>query len=356
VYFEDRRVVGRAESQRVALIRDLNTTQILHLLSLHARWTTRTEGGIRAVAPPEQIARQVEARGRWPGIQPLHAVVSLPLLLADGRVLDSGGYDSTSGLYLHLEQSAAAIPATPSLAEATLAMQSLLSVVRDFPFETSADKAAWLASLMTPAARYAFEGNAPLFATTGNTPGCGKGILNEVTSIIVTGRPMAIMSPVGQRGSSAGSDCIDDSEMRKRITAHVRSGTTLVLIDNAQVVGGNALNALLTCRGRWEDRILGSSEILSMPMVTLWYVTGNNLQLPRETRRRTILIRLHSPLADPFHRSDFSQPQLIAWVCSKRQALLRDVLIILRAYIVAGRPDVGLSPNADQLAAADLKK
>jgi hypothetical protein len=32
------------------------------------------------------------------------------------------------------------------------------------------------------------------------------------------------------------------------------------------------------------------------------------------------------------------------------------VLIILRAYIVAGRPDVGLSPNADQLAAADLKK
>jgi hypothetical protein len=122
-------------------------------------------------------------------------------------VLDSGGHDSTSGLYLHLEQSAAAIPATPSLAEATLAMQSLLSVVRDFPFETSADKAAWLASLMTPAGRYAFEGNAPLFATTGNTPGCGKGILNGCRSAHVTQPSAHLAVPEGSSIGYVGEYC-----------------------------------------------------------------------------------------------------------------------------------------------------
>jgi putative DNA primase/helicase len=47
-------------------------------------------------------------------------------------------------------------------------------------------------------------------------------------------------------------------------------------------------------------------------------------------------------LADPFRRTGFSQPNLIGWVHEHRQQLLHDALLVLRAYIVAGRPSVGL--------------
>ncbi len=94
-------------------------------------------------------------------------------------------------------------------------------MVEDFPVSTDAHKAAWLASVLTPSARYAHPGPAPLFLIDANVPGCGKTLATDTTSIIVTGREMARMSLPR-----------DDNETRKRITALAVAGEPLILIDN----------------------------------------------------------------------------------------------------------------------------
>jgi hypothetical protein len=45
----------------------------------------------------------------------------------------------------------------------------------------------------------------------------------------------------------------------------------------------------------------------------------------------------------PEIRDDFAIPDIQQWVRDNRDSLLRDALTILRAYWVAGRPDMGLS-------------
>jgi len=76
-----------------------------------------------------------------------------------------------------------------------------------------------------------------------------------------------------------------------------------------------------------------------------WFVTANNALLNGDTTRRTLHIRLESPEEQPEHRTtaQFRHPNIVAHVRAHRPALVHAALTILRAYVVAGRPDMRLS-------------
>jgi hypothetical protein len=76
-------------------------------------------------------------------------------------------------------------------------------------------------------------------------------------------------------------------------------------------------------------------------MKITWAVTGNNLELAGDTARRTLHVRLESPLENPEDRADFKHADLLAWVRGERPRLVVAALTILRGYVVAGRPDMG---------------
>src|SRR5262249_40599676 len=59
-----------------------------------------------------------------------------------------------------------------------------------------------------------------------------------------------------------------------------------------------------------------------------------------DTARRTLHIRLESPLENPEDRADFLHGDLLSWVRSERPRLVAAALTILRAYVVAGKPDM----------------
>ena len=168
---------------------------------------------------------------------------------ADGTVLQEPGYDPLTGIFFSPRpnfrgcQNARAEP-TPSAAR-----DALLEIVEDFPFATDAHKAAWLAALLTPLARYGFHGPAPLFLIDANVRGSGKSLLADVVSEINAGREMSRMSQPK-----------DDDECRKRITAVAVAGETLMLMDNLDRMLGNAsLDAALTATS-WTDRILARQK------------------------------------------------------------------------------------------------
>lgn len=208
--------------------------------------------------PPGWLVQGVDAAESWPGVRPLEAVVTSPVLLADGTVLQRPGYHADSGL-LYLPEPDAdyhPVPERPTQGDAVRACDALLEVICDFPFAGDAHKAAWLAGVLTPLARFAFNGPAPLFLIDANVRSAGKGLLADTIARIASGREFA-----------RAAYTTDDDEMRKVITAIALEGEQLVLLDNlAGVLGNPCLDAALTAT-EWQGRILGKSKQPRMPLV-----------------------------------------------------------------------------------------
>jgi hypothetical protein len=178
----------------------------------------------------------VHARGEWRGIRTLHAVVETPMLRPDGTVLDTPGFDAATGLLYVPNGRFPKVPTHPTREQIDAAKALLFDVVADFPFKEQCHRSAWLSSLLTPLARFAFRGCSPINLIDGNTPGAGKGRLANTVGVVVLGRDIGVMA--------AGKD---DEEQRKAITSKALTGARLVLIDNVDgALGGPALDAALT--------------------------------------------------------------------------------------------------------------
>jgi hypothetical protein len=319
---------------RVAVVKDATLRERLTNVAWFVKRTqTRKGDEIRQVHPPAFCVAAVAARGHWPNVRHLEGVISSPILRRNGTVLQLPGYDPTTGLFYEPEGPAIEVPVKPTQKQAVASRDALLEVVQDFPFATDAHRAAWIAFVLTPLARHALQGPAPLFLIDANIRASGKSLLADAAALIVTGRQMPRMSYPQ-----------DDNEMRKRITAITLGGDQMVLIDNiAGELGGAALDAALTGVA-WKDRILGRSEIVEMPLVTTWSATGNNVVPGPDTSRRICHIRLNSKLENPEERDDLRHPELLVWVRNERPRLLSAALTILAAYCEADRPDQHLKP------------
>jgi hypothetical protein len=317
-------------------IEPLPAAMLRERLTAVATWKTirETKDGAeeRPAHPPAWCISAVHARGDWPGIRHLESVVDYPVLRPDGSILIANGYDHETGLLLENTcHDLGNLPDRPTKDEAIKARDRLFAVVEDFPFEQPVHRAAWLAGLLTPLARFAFSGPAPLFLVDANVRAAGKGLSLDCISRIATGERFTIATYTH-----------DEDELRKRITSLAMSGERLVLFDNLDGKFGNAtLDAALTGTS-WEDRILGVNRMAKSPLYMTWYATGNNVQIAADTARRVCHIRLESPHERPEQREGFRHPDLLAWIGIHRAELLRAALTILRGYVVAGRPDMKL--------------
>lgn len=300
------------------------------------------DGGLEAVPshPPDWAVSGVSARGEWPRIRPIEAVVEAPTMRPDGSILDRPGWDRATFLYYEPNADFPEVPTRPTRDDARGAAEVLLRPVVDFPFADdcgdggAAHRSAWLAAMLTPLARFAIDGPCPLFAFDANAPGSGKTKLTDLIAIVNTGRDMP-------RTAYPESD----EEMRKRITSIALAGDRMVLIDNiASTFGGSSLDSALTA-STWRDRILGRSELVEMPLFTVWFATGNNLALRGDVLRRVVPCRLESPEERPEERTGFAiEGDLLDYARRERPRLVAAGLTLLRAHAVAGRPDGGLPP------------
>lgn len=277
--------------------------------------------------PTPWLVAAVDARGQWPGIRHLKGVSDVPVLRADGSLWQTPGYDEATGVLYEPSADFPVIHDEVNIDDADAAVAELMEVVCDFRFESDDHRSAWLAGLLTPLARFAFDGPAPLFLIDANVRGAGKGLLAQTIGQIVLGREMPVSSYAH-----------DPEEMRKKITAIAIAGDRLVHLDNLEGNFGNdTLDRALTAT-RWKDRILGKSQEVDLPLIPVWYGTGNNVAVAADTTRRIIHIRLDVLQERPEERTGFKHPELLAWIRQNRPRLLTCALTILRAYCNAGMP------------------
>ena len=222
-------------------------------------------------------------------------------------------------------------------------MSEVLEVIAEFPFQAGVHRAAWAAAMLTPLARFAFDGPAPLFLVDANVRGVGKGLLLHCLSTILTGDSFSVATYTN-----------DKEELNKLITSLAIAGDRMVLFDNLEGKFGNgSLDAALTGR-TWRARVLGFNRMVEVPLFMTWYATGNNVALAGDTGRRVCHIRLKSDVERPEERQGFRHPDLLAWAREHRGRILRAALTVLRAYHVAGRPVQRLLPWGSFEAWSDL--
>lgn len=310
--------------------------RLAELLARHARWFAKKQSrGVEVevkILPPMRVVQQIEARGEWQNIRPLDGIVESPVLRSGGTILETPGYDAETGLLFEPNGIFESVPQNPSQGDACRACADLLETVADFAFVSDAHRTAWLASVLTPIARYGFEGPSPLTLYEASVRGSGKTFLARIVGLIVTGRePFAL------------SEVTDHDEERKRITSIAMQGDRLVLLDNVTRLGSPALEAALTST-YWQDRVLGSSDSVRLPLFVSWMATGNNVLIRGDMIRRINLVRLEPDCEQPERRTGFRHPDLFRWVADNRGRLVRAALTILRAYHAAGRPRVDMTP------------
>ena len=120
-----------------------------------------------------------------------------------------------------MEEDYPPIPEKPSPDAARRALAELLEPVCDFPFARPEHRSAWLAAMLTPIARFAFHGPAPLFLADANVRAAGKGMLLDLCSWVAMGREFAVV-PYKH----------DPTEFEKSITAVAHAGERMVILDN----------------------------------------------------------------------------------------------------------------------------
>lgn len=284
---------------------------------------------LRTAHPPDWFVAQIDTIGEWRGVRRLEGVTQCPVIRPDGSVIVDPGYDRETGLLYEPNFEPLPVRECPLRDDALAALEELRDVVCDFPFVAPKHEAGWLALLLTPFARFAFKGPAPLGVIDGSVAGVGKGKLAQVISLLVDG---CELSPTPQPE--------EVEEERKLITSIAMSGRRLVMIDNVtRPVGSGPLEALLTAT-RWSDRVLGASKTFDGDVLTQWLVTGNNVAFrKKDTIRRCVHVRVEAKTDAPEARSNFSHNPLLSWVVSERPRLVRAALTILRAHAAAGWPN-----------------
>jgi hypothetical protein len=317
----------------VPTVRPLDSDRTLFELGQRIRWVRlrETDGGTTTVSalPPPHVIRGVLATPR-PPLPDLVRIVEAPIFAADGGLQAEPGYGAaTRSLYVPAPGfELPEIPERPSAHDIAHARSLILDeLLGDFPFVSPSERAHAVALLLLPFVRDLIAGPTPLHLIEKPSPGTGATLLIDMLLFPVLGHPAAGMS-----------EAPDEAEWRKRITAKLIDGGSVLLIDNLRRrLDSGAVAAAITMT-TWEDRVLGVSRMVRLPVRCAWVATGNNPVLSNEMTRRTIRIRLDAEHDQPWLRDDFRHPDLRGWVSEHRAELVCAALVLGRAWIDAGRP------------------
>jgi hypothetical protein len=294
------------------------------------RFDARKKRTVPKDPPFDVAAALLSACGQW-RFPVLTATIEAPTLRRDGTILSRSGYDATTGLYL--DPAGLVFPPIvekPSKDDARAALALLADVIKDFPFESEVARSVALAAILTANVRRSLR-SAPMFAINAPAPGSGKSLLADVVAMIPTGRPVAVMNYTGS-----------EADERKRIVAALMAGDAVLSIDNIeQPLQGEAICSVLT-QETYQDRRLGVSETITVPTCCTWLATGNNLAMAGDLATRVLICKIDPKVERPEER-EFDR-DLRAHVLKNREKLVVAALTVLRAYVVAGRPNQRLTP------------
>ena len=330
VFKQDGRLVRVVPGDTKAFIKSFDEDNLRFVMERWARFVSigPAESGAerRPARIPLDILRDMLATWNKP-VPVLRGVVRTPLFTAEGALSVVHGYQmETEVFYQANGDDVPPVPDRPSSDDVKWALAMINEWLQDFPCLNAASRANAIAIPLTYVARE-LVAKTPLFVIDAPTQGTGKGLLAETAGIIMEGEPPAITT-----------EARDGDEWRKRITAQLREGAGVILIDNIKRRLDSAELAAVLTASEWSDRILGSTETVRLSNRAVWMASGNNIQLDAEISRRSVSIRLDAKLDRPWEGRTYRHPDLAGWVREQRGALVWACLVVVQNWLARGRP------------------
>jgi hypothetical protein len=291
--------------------------------ALWVRYDARRQSW-KQVDCPKVIAETYLACAPWK-VPVLTGILEAPTLRPDGSILETPGYDKDTGLlFCPGEITFPPIPQNPTQEDAIKAVEIFRKILCGFPFVSDTDFAVAMSAILTGLIRRSLR-TAPLHGYSAPKMGSGKSLLADVTAMIATGRPAAVMSQ---------SD--SPEEEKKRLLAVLMEGDPVVCIDNIErPLGSDSICSILT-QESWKERLLGKNKTVTVPTNISFLATGNNLAFQGDLSTRALICMLDPQCERPEERK--FDVNLYRYVPEHRTQLVQAGLTILRAYHVAGRP------------------
>jgi hypothetical protein len=197
----------------------------------------------------------------------------------------------------------------------------------DFCFDGQTDRANAWGALVGGLVRPAVNGSTPLILINAHSSGTAKTLLCDTISIIITGRPGALIGAPR-----------DDAEWNKHLLALLLTGNQFVVFDNlAGKLSSPSFARAITSR-IFSGRLLGLNKSIDLAVRVNWLANGNNVTLGGDMPRRTVHVNLDAKVPRPWERTGFRHPDLLAWVAAHRGGLLGALLTMVRAFWAAGKP------------------
>lgn len=300
---------------------------------------SRVRGVYEPIDFPKEIANDISNLGSWTGIRPISALVYAPFVRPDGSICDRPGYDPRSRAYYIPNADFPPLAERISREDAEVALELLSEPFSQFPFQTPAAKSAFIAHILTEAARLAMD-TSPGYCYSAGTAGTGKTILSEMPATIVHGVKPA------QRPYVRESD-----EMRKTLFASLLAGDRSIAFDNVPTgyrARSSELCAFLTS-SVWKDRKLGVSHVIGVDNFAVVSASGNNITPAGDLGRRLMVIRLDADATpDQLRARQFKIKNLRGYVVARRVKLLMAALTIIRGHQQSGHSGPTALPSFEQ--------
>jgi putative DNA primase/helicase len=322
------------------LLSEISETEIIHLMHKKYKWKISVQTGegkerLKEVAFPLQAAKfimKTHASDDY-AIPYLKFIVTTPVFLRDGTLLQTEGYHEESGLYLDFQGvKFPLIKENLTKEDATKALSLLEDLISEFPFEDDISKAVALAEIITGTVRRSIP-LAPLFINDASSASSGKTELAVLVGIIATGHhPATIVSTS------------NIEEIEKQIDTMLCSGSQVVNIDNLKCPLDSAkLCAILTSPYVNVREFGTNTEERKTETNNFWVANGNNTVIKGDLCTRSLKLRLipkqHNPEERVFPRT------LLDYAKEHRPEIVEAIFTIIRAYICAGMPMKGKLPE-----------
>jgi DNA primase len=310
-------------------------SSVFALLVHAANWLKLTEEVVLQVHPPHDLARVMMSFPRR-DLPSLEAVIRTPVFGHAGQLIREAGYHRDESVWLQPREQLdlPAVPEAPAPEDIATARALLFDeLLGDFPFVNRSDAAHGVAAMILPFVRRLFRGPTPIHLIEAPRPGSGKGLLANVISLVAHGTTCETKTLPG-----------DEEEVRKLLTTELIKGRPLILLDNAderKPIQSGALASVTTAE-IWGNRQLGKLDSVVVPNLALWLMTANNPKLSGEMARRCIRVRIDPKIDRPWKRGGFRHQHLLDWARENRARLVHAVIVLVRAWLAAGRPEYNI--------------
>jgi putative DNA primase/helicase len=311
---------------RVPAVKAITRQMLMRALGRTAKWLGFTkELDLVQIDPPPDLGDHILGMiGEWP-FPPLRGVIATQTMRYDGSLLTKPGYDPVTGLVLFNPPPIPEIPVRPTRQDALEALALLNDLLTGFDFaaDDNVSRSAAISMLITPVLRGMMPA-APIHFITKPDAGSGGSYMQD------------LMAAIGERCPTISLTLDNDEENEKRLSAVAMTGQPIIAIDNfTGTLMGNFFCQLIE-RPMPQVRVLGKSEMVTIPNNHCVVANGINISIGTDAIRRGVQISLDPNTENPFERTFTRDP--VAEVLANRGPAVAAILTIARAYRIAGMP------------------